>query len=105
MIVVEFCFEFMCVIYTDLRCNMEFVNDIILRSTDNDLSVLVDLVSHGHKLLCPICQAEVWVIDTNEKMYKYQSARGARCSHDAMHYSFYLIEKRTNDFLKEITKE
>lgn len=77
---------------------------ITLKRNDSDLSHLVDLASEGYLLLCPVCKSEVWVIDTEEKMNKYQSSRGARCSHDASHYGFYLVEKRKSDFLQNLPK-
>lgn len=77
---------------------------ITLKRSDDDLSRLVELVSEGYLLRCPVCQSEVWVIDTEEKMNQYHSSRGARCSHDAGHYGFYLIEKRKSDFLQDLPK-
>lgn len=76
----------------------------ILKRNDDDLSVLVELATAGYRLLCPICKEEVWVIDTPEKMAQYHSARGARCSRNADHYGFYLVEKRKTDFLSDLLK-
>lgn len=75
---------------------------LVLKRNDDDLLALVKLVSEGYILLCPVCNEEVWVIDTKEKMNRYQSARGARCSKTPEHYGFYLIEPRKSDFLRNL---
>ena len=75
---------------------------VVLKTTDDDLSELADLVSRGYTPLCPVCKQLVLVIDSKEKMTKYQSSRGAHCSQDPSHYGFYLLEKRTDDFLKDL---
>ncbi|GLR14242.1 hypothetical protein GCM10007907_30320 [Chitinimonas prasina] len=77
---------------------------ITLKSNDDDLLALVELAAAGYKLLCPICKEEVWVIDTPEKMAKYHSTRGAKCSRNPDHYGFYLVEKRKGDFLRDLPK-
>lgn len=66
----------------------------VLRPTDTDLGKLVDLVAAGVTPLCPVCKSPVVVVDTKEKMVANSSSRGAWCSSDYRHFSFYLAEKR-----------
>ena len=78
---------------------------MMLKRNDSDFSRLVQLVSEGYSLLCPVCKSEVLVIDTEEKMKLHKSSRGARCSQDDRHYGFYLIEKRKSDFLQDLARD
>lgn len=73
---------------------MNDAKQVVLRPADTDLGKLVDLVEAGITPLCPVCQARVVVVDTKEKMVANKSSRGAWCSSDYRHFSFYLAEKR-----------
>ncbi len=73
---------------------MDESKNIVLRPVDTDLSKLVDLIEAGLTPLCPVCKSRVVVVDTEEKMVANKSSRGAWCTLDYRHFSFYLSEKR-----------